>query len=84
MIETTNNDYDLDIITITDPFVIGDTKVADRFDRRWLAHWRDETTLTIAPDYAPDAWRPAHIYKRGGGDGFSIFTLEPPRTDDAA
>ena len=35
--------------------------------------WRDETTLKIAPDHAPDAWRPAHIYGRGGCEGMHGF-----------
>jgi hypothetical protein len=84
MIEALNNDYDLDVITIAEPFALGDTKVGRGCGRWWLAHWRDETTLMIAPEHTPDAWRPAHIYGRRGGspNGWKGFTLTAPVTGD--
>jgi hypothetical protein len=79
MIEPSNNDYDLETITVTDPFEIGDTRPGRAAFRDWQVHWRDETTLMIAPQEHPDAWRPAHIYELGGLEGeFWSFLLEPP------
>ena len=87
MIEELNNDYDLDSIEVPDPFAVGDTKAVWIYDRKWLVRWRDETTLMIAPDHAPDAWRPAHIYARGGcepPDGFLSFVLVPDGRQEKA
>lgn len=90
MIEALNNDYDLDLIEIQDPFAVGDTKAAWAQDREWLVRWRDKTTLMVAPGHAPDEWRPAHIYARGGGEsdggqpGFWSFVLVPDGRQEAA
>ena len=66
------------ISEVRNPFAAGDTKAAWIYDRKWLVRWRDETTLMIAPDHAPDAWRPAHIYARGGcEEEFWTFVLVP-------
>ena len=67
MIEDRNNDWDLETIQVFNPeFKVGDTGVGRSSYRDWMVHWRDETTLLIAPMYAPDNWRPAHIYGIGG------------------
>jgi hypothetical protein len=83
MIEASNNDYDLETITVTDPFLVGDTRPGRAAFRDWMVHWRDETTVMIAPKEHPDAWRSAHIYGRGGSEGmpgFWVFGLTPPET----
>ena len=86
MIEELNNDYDLESIEVRGPFAIGDTKPGrGGYREDWRVRWRDETTLMIAPNHAPDEWRPADIYSRSRprdietwGD-FWAFNLTPNR-----
>jgi hypothetical protein len=87
-IEPLNNDYDLESIEINTPgpFNVGDTMKGRACFADWLVHFRDPTTLLIAPIEQPDEWRPAHIYSRGGtegvGWGFILYEDSPAQPDD--
>ena len=78
MIVAHNNDYDLETIEVAAaaPFTVGHTLPGRECGRDWLVHYRDETTLLVAPVEHPDAWVPCHIYSRGRiGDLGWVFVL---------
>lgn len=70
-IEANNNDWDLETVQVITPgdFNVGDTLPGLAAQRPWLVHFRDETTLLLAPLDRPTEWSPAHIYRRGGHVG---------------
>ena len=77
-IEPFDNDHDLETLEVATPgrFAVGDTMKGRAAFRDWLVHFRDPTTLLIAPIDRPDEWRPAHIYGRGGSEErFWTFAL---------
>jgi hypothetical protein len=85
MIFLQNNDYDLDSIEVwtKEPFLVGGTRMGRAADRSWVCHWRDETTLMIAPEDAPGAWKPAHVYSHSNGDDVHSFVLIPSERESA-
>ena len=86
MIHPHNNNHNLESIEVStkEPFAIGGTRIGRAADRNWLVHWVEEATLVIAPEHAPTAWTPAHVYGRtGDGNGTLCFTLTPSEREAA-
>jgi hypothetical protein len=79
----TNTDQNPNSVAVPCPFAICDTRTCTIAGRTWLAHWRDESTLMLTPDYAPVSLWPSRIYGRSDNasdGGFQFFSLTP---DDA-
>ena len=83
MTQRAHTDQNPNSVAVPCPFRIGDTRTCTVAGRAWLAHWRDETTLMLTPDYAPESLWPSRICGRSDNDGdsgFQFFSLTP---DDA-
>jgi hypothetical protein len=85
MIYLQNNDYGLETLEIwtKEPLEIGSTRMARAADRNWVCHWLNETTLMIAPEHEPGAWKPAHVYSHSNGGDVHSFVLEPSERESA-
>jgi hypothetical protein len=60
-----NNNYDLDVIAVSGPFAIGDTKRGRACFQWWTVTWLDEHTLMVSPEAGGEP-SPCRIYGRGG------------------
>jgi hypothetical protein len=86
MLHPHNNDYDLASVEVwsKEPFAIGGTRIGRAADQNWLVHWVDESTLAIAPEHEPTAWKPAHVYSRSGNENETqSFVLAPSERESA-